>query len=112
MRALREALLSMLTLVPLHEYDRYPSFPMFNMSIKILVWNVQGVGNKVPIIRELVRINKPLVLVLVEMHLSGDQAQKFCDRIGFTGQKRVEAQGFSRGDMDAMGFKCGIFDFI
>ena len=97
MRALRETFMSMLTLVPLYEFDRYPSFPMFNMSIKILVWNVQGAGNKVQVIRELVRINKPSVLVLVETHLSGEQAQKICDRIGFAGQKRVEAQGFSGG---------------
>ena len=97
MRALRELFLSMMNRIPLLEYDRYPLFPMFNMSIKILVWNVQGVGNKVPLIRELVRINKPSVLVLVETHISGDQAQKICDKIGFMGQQRVEAQGFSGG---------------
>ncbi|XP_010666673.1 uncharacterized protein LOC104883809 [Beta vulgaris subsp. vulgaris] len=97
MRALRELFLTSLPMVPLLEFDRYPLFPMFNMSIKILVWNVQGAGNKVPIIKELVRINKPSVVVLVETHLSGEQAQKICDKIGFQGQQRVEAQGFSGG---------------
>ncbi|XP_010687131.1 uncharacterized protein LOC104901277 [Beta vulgaris subsp. vulgaris] len=97
MRALRALFLTALPMVPLLEYDRYPLFPVFNMSIKILVWNVQGVGNKVPVIRELVRINKPSVVVLVETHMSGDQAQKICDKIGFSGQQRVEAQGFSGG---------------
>ncbi|XP_057246683.1 uncharacterized protein LOC130589440 [Beta vulgaris subsp. vulgaris] len=79
------------------EYDRYPNFPQFNMLVKILVWNVQGVGNKIPTIRELIRINNPTVLVLVETHLSGEQAQKVCDKIGFSGNLRVEAQGFSGG---------------
>lgn len=37
------------------------------------------------------------MLVLVETHLSGEQAQRVCDRIGFSGQLRVEAQGFSGG---------------
>lgn len=89
--------MSEMTLVPLLEYDRYPLFSNFNMSIKILVWNVQGAGNKVLVIRELVRINKPNVVVLVETHLSGSQAQLICDKIGFQGQKRVEAHGFSGG---------------
>lgn len=53
------------------------------MSIKILVWNVQGVENKVQIIKELIRIDNPTVLVFVETHLSGDQATKICDKIYF-----------------------------
>ena len=70
---------------------------MFNMSLKIMVWNVQGVLNKVAVIRELVRINKPTVLVLVETHISGEQASEVCTRIGFSGNLRVEAQGFRGG---------------
>ncbi|XP_021738161.1 uncharacterized protein LOC110704651 [Chenopodium quinoa] len=46
---------------------------------------------------ELVRINDPMVLALVETHLSGEQADNICARIGFSGQRRVEAQGFSGG---------------
>ncbi|KAL2894986.1 putative RNA-directed DNA polymerase from transposon X-element [Bienertia sinuspersici] len=72
---------------------QFPTFPMFNMSIKVMVWNVQGVGNKLAGIREVVRINDPTVLVLVETHISGEQAQRICDRIGYTGQTRAEAQG-------------------
>ena len=97
MRALREAYLQLLPNVPLNEFDRYPMFKSFNMSIKIMVWNVQGVGNKVAVIREVVRINDPSVLALVETHMSGDQAQAICNRLGFSGQKRVEAQGFRGG---------------
>ncbi|XP_021721066.1 uncharacterized protein LOC110688610 [Chenopodium quinoa] len=62
-----------------------------------MVWNVQGAGNKLATITELIRINDPEVLALVETHLSGEQAHKVCDRIGFWGQTRVDAQGFSGG---------------
>ncbi|XP_021758496.1 uncharacterized protein LOC110723447 [Chenopodium quinoa] len=62
-----------------------------------MTWNVQGAGNKLASIRELIRINDQTILALVETHLSGEQAQKICDRIGFSGQTRVEAQGFSGG---------------
>ena len=97
MKALRELFLATMTRIPLREYDRYPQFSMFNMSIKILVWNVQGVGNKISVIRDLVRINRPTMMVLVETHLSGEQANSVCDRIGLSGKLRVEAQGFSGG---------------
>lgn len=56
MRALREAYLHLLPNVPLNVFDRYRIFKSFNMSIKILVWNVQGVGNKMAVIREIVRM--------------------------------------------------------
>ncbi|XP_048493087.1 uncharacterized protein LOC125493650 [Beta vulgaris subsp. vulgaris] len=62
-----------------------------------MVWNVQGVGNKMTILWELMRINDPTVLALVETHISGEQAQRICDRIGFSGQTRVEAEGFRGG---------------
>ena len=97
MRALREMFLETLPRIPSLEYERYPIFPSFNMSIKILVWNVQGVGNKIPTVKEIIRINRPTMVVLVETHLSGEQADKVCDRIGFSGKMRVDAQGFSGG---------------
>ncbi|KAL2894990.1 putative RNA-directed DNA polymerase from transposon X-element [Bienertia sinuspersici] len=75
------------------KYDRFPTFPMFNMSIKVMVWNVQGVDKKLAGIHEVVRSNDPTVLVLVETHISGEQAQRICDRIGYTGQTRAEARG-------------------
>ncbi|XP_056691643.1 uncharacterized protein [Spinacia oleracea] len=79
--------------------DRYPTFTMFNMSVKIMIWNVQGAGSQafLTMIRELVRINKPTILALVETHISGETTQKVCDRIGFSGQFRVDAQGFRGG---------------
>ncbi|XP_021717685.1 uncharacterized protein LOC110685467 [Chenopodium quinoa] len=85
--------------VPLNLYNRLPLCPMFNMSLKIMMWNVQGAGKQafLPTLREIIRINNPNVLALVENHISGERAQKICDKIGFSGQTRVEAQGFSGG---------------
>lgn len=71
------------------------------MSIKILVWIIQGVGNKVPIIRELIRINNPTVLVLVEIDLSGEQARKVYDKIVFSGQTSGCFR-FFRGYLDVL----------
>lgn len=48
-------------------------------------------------IREVVRVNKSTFMALVETHISGETAPKICDRITFSGQFRVEAQGFSCG---------------
>lgn len=41
MNALRDTFLSILSNVPLNVYDRYHSFPMFNISLKIMKWNIQ-----------------------------------------------------------------------
>lgn len=97
MRALREMFLESMHRISLLEYERYPIFPSFNMSIKILIWNVQGIGNKIPTVKEIIRINQPTMVVLVETHLSGEQADRVCDRIGFSGKMRVDAQGYSGG---------------
>lgn len=85
--------------IPRDIVDRYPNFPMFNMSIKIMIWNVQGAGSQafLTMLREVIRINNPTILALVETHISGETAQKVCDRIGFSGQFRVDAQGFRGG---------------
>ncbi|XP_021836152.1 uncharacterized protein [Spinacia oleracea] len=63
------------------------------------MWNVQGAGKQafMATLREIVRINNPSVIVLVETYLSGEKAQRICDRVGYSGQTRVEAQGFSGG---------------
>lgn len=99
LRDLRTAFMEILPNVPLKTIDRYPKFPTFNMSIKIMIWNVQGAGSQafLTMLREVIRINNPTILALVETHISGDTAQKVCDRIGFSGQFRVDAQGFRGG---------------
>ncbi|XP_074284000.1 uncharacterized protein LOC141608557 [Silene latifolia] len=64
-----------------------------------MTWNVQGAGNPAlfSMLTELIRINNPQVLVLLETHISGDVAQKVCDRIHFSGKTRVDAEGFRGG---------------
>lgn len=99
MNALRDMFMDILPEVPVRVVDRYPNFSMFNMSIKIMIWNVQGAGsqNFLTMIRELVRVNKPTIMALVETHISGETATKICEKIGFSGQFRIDAQGFSGG---------------
>ncbi|KAL8161268.1 hypothetical protein V2J09_012757 [Rumex salicifolius] len=48
-------------------------------------------------LKEIIRVNDPAILVLVETRLSGVQADKFCDSIGFDGKTRAEAIGFRGG---------------
>ncbi|XP_074291112.1 uncharacterized protein LOC141617879 [Silene latifolia] len=64
-----------------------------------MTWNVQGAGNPavLTMLKELIRVNDPQVLALLEPHISGDTAQRVCDRINFSGKTRVEAEGFSGG---------------
>ncbi|XP_074289408.1 uncharacterized protein LOC141614562 [Silene latifolia] len=64
-----------------------------------MVWNVQGTGNKKKInaIKEVVRIYKPTVLALVETHMGEEHAIKMGTILGYNGQSRVNAIGFSGG---------------
>ncbi|XP_074283852.1 uncharacterized protein LOC141608393 [Silene latifolia] len=64
-----------------------------------MVWNVQGTGKKEKInaIKEVVRTYKPTVLALVETHMGEDHAIKLGSILGYKGQSRVNAIGFSGG---------------
>ncbi|XP_074266295.1 uncharacterized protein LOC141588767 [Silene latifolia] len=64
-------------------------------ALSLMTWNVQGAGSAalMSMLRELIRINKPRVLALVETHISGETAQRVCDRITFGGRTRVKADG-------------------
>ncbi|XP_074314431.1 uncharacterized protein LOC141649645 [Silene latifolia] len=64
-----------------------------------MVWNVQGTGNKrkISAIKEVVRTYKPTVLALVETHMGDDHASKLGDILGYKGQSKVSAIGFSGG---------------
>ncbi|KAK9706616.1 hypothetical protein RND81_07G139300 [Saponaria officinalis] len=83
--------------------DIYPTHLSNSQAISIMIWNVQGAGSPdfLSILKELIRVNKPHVLALVETHISGDTAQRVCDRINFSGKTRVDADGF----------RCGIWLF-
>lgn len=64
-----------------------------------MVWNVHGAGGQgfLNVIKEVVRINRPTILALVETHISGEMATKVCNHIHFSGQFYYDAQGFSGG---------------
>ncbi|KAL8150347.1 hypothetical protein V2J09_020155 [Rumex salicifolius] len=68
-------------------------------NINIITWNVQGAGSREFMItlKELIRIHNPAILVMVETRLSGRQADKVRDTIGFDGVARAEAIGFQGG---------------
>ena len=67
--------------------------------ITCMVWNVQGAGNRefLAVLREVIKVNKPIVLALVEIHMGSDHAKKVASMLGYSGQTRVDAQGFSGG---------------
>ncbi|XP_074318276.1 uncharacterized protein LOC141655076 [Silene latifolia] len=75
--------------------DLVPNLP----HITFLVWNVQGTGSKrkISAIKEVTRLFRPTVIALVETHMNNDHAVKLGDIIGYRGQSRVNAQGFSGG---------------
>lgn len=56
--------------------DRIPNLAPNCLPISCIVWNVQGAGSRafMAALRELVRVNKPDVIALVETHIGGAQA--------------------------------------
>ncbi|XP_021726222.1 uncharacterized protein LOC110693409 [Chenopodium quinoa] len=69
------------------------------LPISCMIWNVQGTGSRefMSALKEIVRVNKPNVITLVETHMGGAQAIKIANIIGYSGHTRVDAQGFSGG---------------
>jgi len=67
--------------------------------IKIIVWNVRGAGSRECLnsLKEYIRIHKPAIIAILEMHISGKRAEEVCNNIGFQGRYRVEARGFRGG---------------
>ncbi|XP_021762943.1 uncharacterized protein LOC110727671 [Chenopodium quinoa] len=87
-----------------------PYLYILKMEVEIHSWAVsgtdgdlevtmEGTGNKefLSVLREIVRINKPIVLALVETHMGGDHADRVATILGYNGHTRVDAQGFSGG---------------
>jgi len=66
---------------------------------KFMFWNVQGAGSRefLNLLREHIHMHRPSILALVETRISRRKAQAVCDRIGYDGCFRVEAQGFQGG---------------
>ncbi|KAL2920798.1 putative RNA-directed DNA polymerase from transposon X-element [Bienertia sinuspersici] len=68
-------------------------------AITCMVWNTQGTGNREfqAVIRELLRVYKPIVYALVETHMGGEHATKLANITGYSGLVRVDPHGFSGG---------------
>ena len=69
------------------------------ISMKILLWNCRGAGN--PNFRrnfvELMRYHQPSIVMLVETHISGQQAEIISMGLGFDSVVQSKAKGFSGG---------------
>ncbi|XP_021726905.1 uncharacterized protein LOC110694051 [Chenopodium quinoa] len=70
-----------------------------SLPITCMIWNTQGTGSRefINVLKEIVRVNKPCVLALVETHMGGDHAQKIASILNYNGHTRVDAQGYSGG---------------
>lgn len=68
-------------------------------SLSIMVWNTSGAGNNyfLNALHDLIRLYAPSVIALVEPRISGDDADRVCNRIGYDGRIRMEVVGFSGG---------------
>ncbi|KAL2944462.1 Ribonuclease H [Bienertia sinuspersici] len=79
--------------------NRLPNLTPDLQPISFLVWNTQGTGNRpfLSALKEVIRVNRPSVVALVETHMDGNHARVVASTIGFDGHLRVDAQGFSGG---------------
>ncbi|XP_021744864.1 uncharacterized protein LOC110710830 [Chenopodium quinoa] len=79
--------------------DTIPNLAPDSLPITCMIWNVQGAGSKhfISNLKDLVKINKPNVLALVETHMGGEQAVKIGSILGYDGHVRTDAIGFSGG---------------
>lgn len=96
---LSQAYVSTLNHLPMDMVDRLPSNIHNTLPISCLIWNVQGVGSRafIDALKEILKRNKPNIVVLVETHMRGDHAEKLARVFGFSGHTRVDAVGFSGG---------------
>ncbi|XP_056692243.1 uncharacterized protein [Spinacia oleracea] len=64
-----------------------------------MVWNSQGAGSRefLSALREIIRVNKPMIFALVETHMGGARAERIATVLSYGGHTRVDAQGFSGG---------------
>ena len=98
-RMLSHAYWTSLPSIPILMEDRIPNMAPDSLPISCMVWNVQGAGSRafVAALKEIVRVNKPNVITLVETHMGGAQADHIATVLGYSGHTRVDAQGFSGG---------------
>lgn len=80
-------------------FDALQQTVVFMDSINILTWNTCGAGNNdfLNSVRDIIRVHDPRVIALAEPRISGEAATRVCERIGFDGCLRMEADGFAGG---------------
>ncbi|KAL7253115.1 hypothetical protein ACSBR1_007602 [Camellia fascicularis] len=68
-----------------------PNFPK-SSSMKLLVWNCRGVGNKVfkRNLREIISNHKPSIVVLMETKVQLSSMRLFFNKLGFTASTHVD----------------------
>ena len=96
---LSQAYVSTLNHSPMNMVARLPSNIHNTSPISCLIWNVQGAGSRafIAALKEIIKRNKPNIVVLVETHMRGDHADKLATVLGFNGHLRMDAIGFSGG---------------
>ncbi|GMI69001.1 hypothetical protein HRI_000569400 [Hibiscus trionum] len=69
------------------------------MDIKIFSWNVQGCGHRrfLTAAKQLLRDNKPDMVIFMEPRISGRKADSVISSLGFPNSHSVEAVGFAGG---------------
>ncbi|GMI89564.1 hypothetical protein HRI_002625700 [Hibiscus trionum] len=69
------------------------------MDLKIFCWNVQGCADTkfIQAAKQILRDNKPDIVVFVEPRISGRRVESVIAALGFPHSHRVEAAGFSGG---------------
>lgn len=65
----------------------------------IIAWNCRGAKSSEFLreMKELIRVHRPLIIVLVEPKISGVEADTVCKRLGKTRWSWLKASGFSGG---------------
>lgn len=99
LRLISQAFMTSLPSIPVSMEYRIPNLAPDTLPISCMIWSVQGAGSRsfVVALKELVSVNQPNVLTLVETHMGGEQALKIASILGYSGHTRVDAQGFRGG---------------
>lgn len=74
----------------------YPTFFIHFYGFKMLVWSIQRIGNdrSFRILKDVIKRNRPWLVVLTEPRISGNFASKIISRLGFANSHKVEALVF------------------
>lgn len=67
--------------------------------MNLLIYNFQGTASKEfnRVLKDMIKRVNPTILGLLEPRISGDHADRVCNKLGYSNWLRVEAVGFSGG---------------